>query len=140
MAQTIAVCSIKGGVGKTTLAVNLAYCGAAQASRRTLLWDIDARGAALSLCAGKHSGAAARRVFAREVEPLEWAERPNRLRKLLERMLVERSPVMDFASNSTGSQPIGDLWSRIEEVPSAIPNSHLNPAAKFPPDVQATRA
>lgn len=42
MTKTIAVYSMKGGVGKTTLAVNLAYCAAVSSSQRTLLWDIDA--------------------------------------------------------------------------------------------------
>lgn len=42
----IGVYSIKGGVGKTTLAVNLAWCAAALSSRRTLLWDIDPQSAA----------------------------------------------------------------------------------------------
>jgi chromosome partitioning protein len=37
--------SIKGGVGKTTAAVNLAHLSAASA-RRTLLWDLDPQGAA----------------------------------------------------------------------------------------------
>jgi cellulose biosynthesis protein BcsQ len=42
----IAVYSSKGGVGKTTLAVNLAWASAALSSRKTLLWDLDAQGAA----------------------------------------------------------------------------------------------
>ena len=42
----IAVYSAKGGVGKTTLAVNLAWASATLSSRRTLLWDLDAQGAA----------------------------------------------------------------------------------------------
>lgn len=37
--------NIKGGVGKTAAAVNLAYY-AAQQGRRTLLWDLDPQGAA----------------------------------------------------------------------------------------------
>jgi chromosome partitioning protein len=42
----VAVYSAKGGVGKTTLAVNLAWASAALAKRSTLLWDLDAQGAA----------------------------------------------------------------------------------------------
>ncbi len=42
----IAVYSAKGGVGKTTLAVNLAWASAVLSSRRTLLWDLDPQGGA----------------------------------------------------------------------------------------------
>ncbi len=37
----IAVYSAKGGVGKTTIATNLAWCSAQGHARRTLLWDLD---------------------------------------------------------------------------------------------------
>ena len=43
--QIVAVTNIKGGVGKTTTAVNLAYLSAVSGAR-TLLWDLDAQGAA----------------------------------------------------------------------------------------------
>jgi chromosome partitioning protein len=43
--KIIAVTNIKGGVGKTTTAVNLAYLCAA-GGRSTLLWDLDPQGAA----------------------------------------------------------------------------------------------
>ena len=42
----IAIYSVKGGVGKTTLAANLAWCSATISCRRTLLWDLDAAGGA----------------------------------------------------------------------------------------------
>jgi chromosome partitioning protein len=43
--KTLATYSIKGGVGKTTTAVNLAY-QATIAGNRVLLWDLDPQGAA----------------------------------------------------------------------------------------------
>ncbi len=45
-APIIAVYSLKGGVGKTTLAVNLAWAAATLSGRKTLLWDLDAQAAA----------------------------------------------------------------------------------------------
>ena len=51
----IAVYSAKGGVGKTTLAVNLAWASAALSGHRTLLWDLDAQGAA-SFILGQQTG------------------------------------------------------------------------------------
>ena len=44
--RSLAVFSVKGGVGKTALAVNLAHVSATLSKRRTLLWDLDAQGAA----------------------------------------------------------------------------------------------
>ena len=43
--RTFATYNIKGGVGKTTTAVNLAYLSA-RGGNRTLLWDLDPQGAA----------------------------------------------------------------------------------------------
>jgi chromosome partitioning protein len=46
--RVFATYSIKGGVGKTTSAVNLAYLSAADGAR-TLVWDLDPQGAATYL-------------------------------------------------------------------------------------------
>lgn len=67
---TIAVYNMKGGVGKTTIAVNLAWLAANKSARRTLLWDLDPQGAASFLLGdGKHSKKEARSVFAHGSDP-----------------------------------------------------------------------
>jgi len=49
--EIIAVTNIKGGVGKTTTAVNLAYLSAVSGSR-TVLWDLDPQAAASYILRG----------------------------------------------------------------------------------------
>ncbi|WP_293702447.1 MULTISPECIES: ParA family protein [unclassified Sphingopyxis] len=69
-AHVIAIYSLKGGVGKTSLAVNLAAEAALQAGGRTLLWDLDGQ-AASSFILG-HDGPGKRtaeQVFDRDVAP-----------------------------------------------------------------------
>lgn len=74
----IAVYSVKGGVGKTTLAANLAWCASQKSGWNTLLWDIDAAGgAAFLLGIDALSDKGADRVFARERDP-EKAIMPTR--------------------------------------------------------------
>jgi len=67
---TIAIYSSKGGVGKTTLAVNLAWASATLSSRRTLLWDLDAQsGASFILAPDRKKGDEARAVIERDLSP-----------------------------------------------------------------------
>lgn len=71
----IAVYSMKGGVGKTTLAVDLAWRFAAQGGRRTLLWDLDPQGGAgflLGRDPPRASRAAA--IFQRDGKPRQLVE------------------------------------------------------------------
>ena len=79
---TIAVYSMKGGVGKTTLAVNLAWSSVIQSSRRTLLWDLDPQGGASFLIGdGSANRDTAQSVFAKDVEP-EKLIRPSTVKGL----------------------------------------------------------
>lgn len=253
MAKIVAVYSMKGGVGKTTLAVNLAYCSAAQSGRRTLLWDIDAQGAATFLLGSETTASKALRVFSRQVAPsalvehsawpqldilaadlslrhldqaLSEADKPKRLRKLLqalapgydriildcppglgevsdqmfraadlivvpvpptplamrslvqieehlersherkpqllpvismvdrrknlhrefvathpdwpaipqaslvERMAVERAPLATYAGRTPAARAFGDVWARVEQVLSVMPDAKAPPAGK----------
>jgi len=67
---TIAVYSLKGGVGKTTLAVNIAWSAATQSSRRTLLWDLDPQAASSFLLSDAAVGGdSAQAVFSKDVMP-----------------------------------------------------------------------
>ncbi|MDJ0979353.1 MAG: ParA family protein [Erythrobacter sp.] len=67
---SIAVYSVKGGVGKTTFSVNLAWCSAQISRRKTLLWDLDpANGSGFLLGVGPKKKRTADSVFANALDP-----------------------------------------------------------------------
>ena len=65
----VAVYSLKGGVGKTTLAVNLAWAAAVLSGRRTLLWDLDAQAAATFLLGHDVTGDKAELTIRKGLDP-----------------------------------------------------------------------
>lgn len=68
--RSVAVYSLKGGVGKTTLAVNLAWAAASLSSRTSLIWDLDGQAASTFLLGAERPGAEeAQAVFSRDVSP-----------------------------------------------------------------------
>ena len=67
---SIAIYSVKGGVGKTTFSVNLAWCAASISRRETLLWDLDpANGSGFLLGVDPKKKRAAQSVFDRDRDP-----------------------------------------------------------------------
>ncbi len=78
----VAVYSLKGGVGKTTLAVNLAWAAATLSARRTLLWDLDAQAAATWVLGhDPATGAAARAASTKHADPAKLI-RPTAIDRL----------------------------------------------------------
>jgi len=78
----IALYSAKGGVGKTTLAVNLAWASAVISKRRTLLWDLDAQAAATYILGHEASNVAkAERSIIRDADPAQLV-RPTAIDRL----------------------------------------------------------
>ncbi|MCP1673828.1 cellulose biosynthesis protein BcsQ [Natronocella acetinitrilica] len=70
--HVIALCHLKGGVGKTTGAVNLAYF-AARAGYRTVCWDLDPQGAAAWCLGCDAAGPPAKRLVKMRLSAVEAA-------------------------------------------------------------------
>ena len=66
----VAIFSPKGGVGKSTIAVNLCWCSAARSKHRTLLWELDPqRGASYLLGEEAPEKVRASTIFTKDASP-----------------------------------------------------------------------
>jgi len=75
---SIAIYSVKGGVGKTTFSVNLAWCAANISRRKTLLWDLDAsNGSGFLLGVDPKKKRTAQSVFASDREPSKLIQKTD---------------------------------------------------------------
>jgi chromosome partitioning protein len=79
--NTLATYNIKGGVGKTAAAVNLAWL-AARDGRRTLLWDLDPQGAASYLLRVRPRVKGGGKALIRGKTSLEEAVKPTEFDRL----------------------------------------------------------
>ena len=100
--STIGIYSLKGGVGKTTLAVNLGWCAATLSSRRTLLWDLDPQAASTFLLSDHKAKEQAQAVFARDVEP----------DKLIQKTMVDR---LDLIGADTSLRGLDLLFHELDK-------------------------
>ncbi len=79
---TIAIYNLKGGVGKTTMAMNLAWLSAYASGRRTLVWDLDPQAASTFLLSGdRKAKGEAQSIFAGDSDPKKLI-RPSRLDRI----------------------------------------------------------
>jgi len=75
---SIAVYSVKGGVGKTTFSVNLVWCAASISRRETLLWDLDAsNGSGFLLGVDPRKKRTAESVFDQDRDPAKLIQKTD---------------------------------------------------------------
>lgn len=79
--RIIAIYSLKGGVGKTTIAVNAGWAAATLSSRRTLVWDLDGQAAATWVLGHDDAGPRAEKTIRGDVDPARLV-RPTAIERL----------------------------------------------------------
>jgi len=131
---TIAVYNMKGGVGKTTMAVNLGWCSAKISARKTLLWDLDPQAAASYIIgAGLHAHDEADTIFKREIKP----------EKLIRKSTVKG---LDLLAADASLRNLDQTFfeinkkKRLKKLINALDNSYEHIILDCPPGLSETSA
>jgi chromosome partitioning protein len=128
---TIAIYSLKGGVGKTTLAVNLAWSSAMLSSRRTLLWDLDPQAASSYLLGDRKVKEPAQAVFSKDVEP----------EKLIHKTAIDRLDLLPADASLRGLDLLFhelDKKKRLQKLLSGLRKSYDRILLDCPPGLTDT--
>jgi pilus assembly protein CpaE len=120
--QTVAVYSPKGGVGKTTISVNLACALGVKAQRPTLLVDADM------------SRANAHILFGIDIE-----QEPNNLFSLYDRVIAQGNRSGRYVVQARTLQSHTRRWRGKLELLPGIPKMHMAGLAEFVEDPERTQ-
>ncbi len=113
--KTIAIYNLKGGVGKSSMAVNLAAASAKLSARRTLLWDLDPQGAASYIAADKTLEPGVSLGIFQKTEKLAKTPKPSRLEGV--DIITADSSLRDldhYLAGSAGKRRLAKLLSALE--------------------------
>lgn len=121
MALSVALLGVKGGVGKTTTAVNLAGL-AAMGGLRTLVWDLDPQGAAsFALGFDKKGRSATRHLTTKRPDLTEAVFRTTTLGlDLIPADVSLRTLDLALAQRRRPKKKIGDALASIDELYDAV--------------------
>ena len=113
--KIIAIYNLKGGVGKSSMAVNLAAESAQASARRTLLWDLDPQGASTYLLSDAPAKpGTGRGLFDKSIRP-DTAIQPSRIPELdIIPADVSMRGIDRYLASFAGKRRLAKLLARLE--------------------------